>query len=125
MGDIDGDGDIDVLITNGNGTVRLFRNDAAKKGRWLSVRTFDPVLRRDAIGAIVRVRTGARTQVREIWHTYGYLSSSDASAYFGLGAVDRVDEIRVRWPDGAVELFGPYQPDRTVELVKGAGRRAP
>ncbi|MCH8805187.1 MAG: CRTAC1 family protein [Planctomycetes bacterium] len=124
LGDIDRDGDLDLLVTNANGTVELFRNDVPKAGHWLMVRAVVPRLRRDAIGATLTLRAGDRQLYREVKHTYSYLSNSDAAVHFGIGAAAKVDEIRVRWPDGSRESFGPFDVDRYIEIAKGAGRPA-
>ena len=124
VGDIDRDGDLDLLVTNANGTVELFRNDVPKRGHWLIVRAIAPRLHRDAVGATLTLRAGRRQLYREVKHTYSYLSSSDAAVHFGIGAATRVDEIRVRWPDGSLESFGPFDVDRYIEIAEGAGRPA-
>ena len=119
IGDIDGDGDLDVLISQDGGPARLFRNDAAKSGRWLIVRAVEPDLRRDAIGAVVTVLAGGRTHKRVILSTISYASSSQAVAHFGLGEVDRIDQVAVTWPDGETEQFTDVPIDATVELRRG------
>jgi hypothetical protein len=126
-GDLDADGDRDVVVTNGNGTVRVYRNDAAvgpggdAAGAWLLVRAVDPALRRDAIGAVVRVRVGSRWHRRDVRAAASYLSSSDPRAHFGLADATAVDEIVVEWPDGTRESFGGGAVDRVVEVRKGQG----
>lgn len=125
IGDIDNDGDLDVLITNSAGPCRLFRNDVPKTGNWLIVRAFDPDRNRDAIGASIAVTTGGRTIYRQIDAGFSYLSSGDLRAHFGLGAVEQVERIVVRWPDGAVERFGTTAVDQSIVLVKGSGTAAP
>lgn len=122
-GDIDNDGDIDLLLTNGQGRARLFRNDVPRRGNWLTIRALDPTLGRDAIGARVTVHCGARRFVRTIGRCFSYLSSNDPRAHFGLGQVERVDRINVVWPDGTSEDFSGVAVDREVKLVRGKGER--
>ncbi len=122
FGDIDGDGDLDVLMTHADGPARLFRNDTPKQGRWLIVRAVDPRLNRDAIGAVVSVRVGDRRLRRTVIAAYSYASSSQPIAHFGLGDNGHIDEITVRWPDGMAERFDGVPVDSAVELLRGTGR---
>ncbi len=74
--------------------MRLYRNDASKKGGWLLVRAFDPVRKRDAHGARVQVVAGGKSYLRLASPGYSYLSSNDPRAHFGLpggGAIERID----------------------------------
>ena len=125
IGDIDDDGDVDLVINNAAGPARLYRNDAPRRGHWLIVRPVDPALRRDAIGARVTVFLDGRRLMRPITRSFGYLSSSDPRAHFGLGDADRVERIEVRWPGGDREDFAVPGIDRVVELVRGTGRSQP
>ncbi|MFQ5888819.1 MAG: CRTAC1 family protein [Gemmatimonadota bacterium] len=123
LGDVDDDGDLDLLITNGGGPVRLLRNDAAS-GHWLVVRALDPALRRDAIGAVLTVFAGPRRLHRPIAPACSFLSSCDPRAHFGLGASTTVDSIVVRWPGGFVETFSGVAADTILTLRRGeAGAR--
>jgi hypothetical protein len=121
--DVDGDGALDLLVTTVAGRARLYRNIARKRGHWLMVRAVDPALKRDAYGALVRVRAGARRWLRLINPAGSYLCSSDARAHFGLGSADRVDEIEIAWPDGLTEVFPGGAVDRGLVLNRGSGRR--
>ena len=125
VGDIDSDGDLDVLITNIQGPARLYRNDAPRKGHWLKVRAHNPELRRDAIGAQISVVVGARSILRTISGGSSYLSACAPIAHFGLSDATRVDRIAVRWPDGSRESFPGVPTDRVVVVRRGEGEAKP
>ena len=111
-------------MTDVAGPARLFRNVARDRGHWLQVRALDPALHRDALGSQVSVRAGERTWHRWLHPAESYLCSSEPCAHFGLGAVERVDEITVVWPDGGSESFPGGPANRRVELRKGEGKPA-
>jgi len=115
-GDVDGDGDLDLLETNDGGRARLFRNDGRKAGAWLMIRVLDAVHHRDAIGAEVTVRAGGRRYRRDVNRGFSYLCSGDATVHFGLGEVERYEEIEVHMPDLGVRRFGGGAVNRLVEL---------
>jgi hypothetical protein len=120
-GDVDRDGDLDVLIGHAQSGPRLYRNEVPRNGRWLMVRARDPRYRRDAIGATVVAVAGEGRWLRTISRAYSYLSSSDPRAHFGLGSVERLDRIEVRWPDGLRERFPVDSLDREITLERGDG----
>jgi enediyne biosynthesis protein E4 len=122
QGDFDGDGGVDLLLTTIGGPARLFRNMAPDRGHWLQVRAFDPALKRDALGAEVRVRAGQRTWLRWICPAESYVCSSEPRAHFGLDSATEVDAIDVVWPDGSRETFPGCAVDQRLELRKGQGR---
>jgi hypothetical protein len=121
-GDLDGDGDDDLVITNIHGPARVYRNDAPDQGHWLAVRAVDPALGRDAVGARIELVAGDRRQHRALRAGAGYLSCGPCVARFGLGDTNAYDELRVRWPDGTLEAFPGGEADRSLVLERGAGR---
>jgi hypothetical protein len=124
-GDIDGDGAVDLLVTTIGGPARLFRNVAPDRGHWLQVRAIDPGPRRDALGALVRLRVGETNRVCSLHPADSYLGSSEPIAHFGLGKFEHVDSIEIVWPDGRHEIFDNHRNGFTVnkrlELHKGEG----
>ena len=121
LGDLDGDGDLDALVTNANGTARIYRNEFPDSGNWLIVRAVEPALRRDAYGATITVVTSGKERQRLMTPTRSYLTSSDPRAHFGLGPATAVEAIRVQWPDGTREGFPGVPANRVVVVRKGEG----
>ncbi|MGI8980704.1 MAG: CRTAC1 family protein [Pirellulaceae bacterium] len=125
LGDMDGDGALDLLVTQIGGPARILRNIAPARGHWLMVRALDPALHREALGAEVRVVTGARRWQSIIQPGQSYQCANDPRAHFGLGPVDRIDSIEVLWPDGTLEQFPCRGVDRVVEVQHGKGKALP
>ena len=122
MGDVNGDGGLDLLVTRIGEGAQLFRNVAPDRGHWLMVRALERVAARDAIGAEVRVRADSRRWGRLIQPAGSYRCSSDPRAHFGLGGVTRIDEISVLWADGSEEVFPGGGVDRVVVVRMGSGQ---
>jgi hypothetical protein len=108
FGDVDNDGDTDVVVTNNNGPVRLLLNEWNSRNHWLGLRVVDKT-GRDALGASVEVVIAKDKSLRRRVRTDGsYLSANDPRVLVGLERATRVEAVRVRWPDGAtVELKAP------------------
>ena len=122
-GDIDNDGDIDLLAVGIAGPARLYRNVAKRLGHWLTVRATDPEHGgRDAHGALLTVHCGNRAFWGMVNPAQSYLSSHDPRVHFGLGTATRFDRIHVVWPDGKEEWFPGGETDRFVLLERGEDR---
>lgn len=118
-GDIDRDGDLDLLVSDINSSARLYCNEFAPGGNWIAIRAIDPALNRDAIGAEIRIRCGDRWQMRLVTRAHSYLSSHDVAVHFGVGTVNRVDAIEVTWPGGERESFGARAVNQFILIKKG------
>jgi hypothetical protein len=122
-GDFDGDGGLDLLVTTIAGKAQLLRNVAPNRGHWLSLRAFDPALKRDALGTSIRLHAGERSWLGWLHPAESYLSSSEPRAHFGLGPIAAVDRIEVTWPNGDRETFPACTADQRLELRKGEGKK--
>ena len=125
FGDIDNDGDIDVLVCNNNGPVRLFRNDTGHQKKWLGlrlmVRLTDSKKKRDMPGTRVGLkRKGKPTLWRRVRTGGSYCSANDPRVVFGLGESDIVDSIEILWPDETKETWQNPIPMKYTTLIKGA-----
>jgi hypothetical protein len=122
FGDIDNDGDLDVLVATNAGPAALLRATGQPQHHWLRFRLVGRRGNRSAIGAAIRVRTGERVQTRMVRSGSSYLSQSDLRQTFGLGSDTQVNDIEVRWPNGNVESFGRAEADRELTLVEGGAQ---
>jgi len=121
FGDIDNDGDVDVLIANNNGPLRLLINQAAEGRHWVGLR-LTGTGGRDMVGARVRVAQGGTIRWRRARADGSYGSANDPRVLVGLGeAADPVD-VRVQWPDGKVETWSHVPVDRYSRLEQGRGQ---
>jgi hypothetical protein len=121
--DLFNDGRIEAVINNLSDDPMLLVNLARNQNHWVGVHLIGTTSNRDAIGAHVTLRAGARVWVDEVRSGSSYNSSSDLRLHFGLGSDAHLDSIRVRWPNGSIEVFNPpLVPDHILELVEGEGR---
>ena len=124
FGDVDNDGDVDVLVNNVHDTPDLFRTRADPAHHWILVKLEGTKSNRSAIGARVRVDAAGASQWQEVRGGGSYISQNDLRVHFGLGAATRVDRLEVRWPNGLVEQWRDLPADRVHRLVEGTAGRA-
>jgi hypothetical protein len=121
FGDVDNDGDIDVLVINMNDRPTLLRNDTQSSNNWITLK-MEGTRNRDAIGARVWLEDEGSLQVAEVRSGGSYLSHNDMRVHFGLGRRTRVPPVKVRWPEGAVERFEGLRPNGIHVIRQGQGR---
>lgn len=121
FGDIDNDGDVDVVVGNDGGPLQLFINDVGNRQHWLGLRLTD-THGRDALGARVQVtRAGLPAVWRRVRADGSYASANDPRVLVGLGASTATPDLVVRWPDGRDERWTGVAIDRWTTLTQGTG----
>jgi hypothetical protein len=124
IGDLDGDGRLDVVFNNCDAKPAVLKNVTAQPGHWLEMRLVGDVTRKtpcDATGAIVFVTTGKLRQRQDVVSGASYASQNDYTVHFGLGGATSVDKVEVKWPNGSVESLDIKGVDRKITVVQGKG----
>jgi hypothetical protein len=124
VGDLDGDGRLDLVINNLDAKPVVLRNVAGTNAHWLGLRLIGDVVKRsprDAIGSIAYLTTGNLRQRQDVVSGAVYCSQNDMTLHFGLGAATKVDKLEIQWPDGSVESFDVPAIDRVVTITQGKG----
>ncbi len=116
VGDLNGDGRLDVVVTALSAPAEIWINDSPGGSHWLELRLEGTKSNRDAIGARIKVVAGGKTQYNHVAFAAGYASSSAGPAHFGLGAAKMADAVEIRWPSGVVQELKDIPADRVVNV---------
>ena len=118
FGDMDNDGDVDIVVSNLKDAPTVLRNDTGNASRWLTVKLIGTHCNRDAIGTRVTVVSGELTQMREVKSGSGYLSQNDLRLHFGLADATRVDTLTVRWLCGRVQTLQNVETNQVLVILE-------
>ncbi len=118
--DYDNDGDQDVIVFPYTGSVKLMRNDlSGPDTHWLRIfldNSGATGIAPNGIGSVIELKLGTRTLIGRIDGGSNYLSQSEMSAHFGLGAATVVDEVRVHWTNGTTTVMSDVAADQTLNI---------
>jgi hypothetical protein len=115
-GDLDNDGDLDLVVNNLAAPAVVLRNET-HGGHWLTLAVRGPGRQWRAVGATVTISAGGRTQRAIVQSARGYLSAGDDRVHFGLGAATKADRVTVRWPSGAEKDLRDVAADRFLDVA--------
>ncbi len=121
FGDLDNDGDIDIVVEDLDSIPMILKNEGNKSNHWISLELGAKEGNPLAIGARIKVTTGNVTQTEEIRSGASYLSQNDLRVHFGLGTAKKVDAIEIRWPSGKVETIRDIAADKFYGVLQGEG----
>jgi hypothetical protein len=121
VGDIDNDGDIDILIANIGQSPDLLRNEGGNRSNSLFVRTIGRKSTREGIGARLKLTVGGKMLRREVKAGSSYLAQNDFRIHFGMGKSPRADRLEILWPSGVVDVVLDIDANQIITVQEGAG----
>ena len=121
FGDIDNDGDVDIVINDLDGSPQVLRNDGGNTNNSILIKTVGVKSNRDGIGARVKVVSGDLTQIDEVRSGGSYISQSDLRLHFGLERRTKIDLIEIRWPSGVVDKITNANVNKIITVKEGRG----
>ncbi len=121
FGDIDNDGDVDIVVNDLDGSPQVLRNDGGNTNNSILIKTIGVKGNRDGIGARVKVVSGNLALVDEVRSGGSYLSQDDLRLHFGLEKRTKIDLVEVRWPSGAIDRIPNLNANKILTIKEGKG----
>ncbi len=121
FGDLNNDGNVDIVVLNVDGPPSLLLNKGGNKNHRVLFKLLGTKSNKMAIGARVTVKAGKLVQIGEVRGGGSYISQNDPRLHFGLGAESRMDEVEIKWPSGAKEALQSVPADFIYTIVEGGG----
>jgi hypothetical protein len=119
VGDLNGDGRLDMVVTALSAPAEIWMNDSPA-GHWLEFQLEGTKSNRDGIGARIKLIAGGVTQYDHVVFAAGYASSSAGPVHFGIGQAKSADSVEIRWPSGTLQVLKDVSADRVVKVKEPA-----
>lgn len=119
FGDLDNDGDLDIVVQNARARPTVMMNETVNDNHWTLLKLVGTKSNRSAVGAIARLSAGDLTLVDEVRAGRGYQSADDLRLHFGLGRREKIDLLEIRWPSGKKETWKNLPTNRVLVLTEG------
>jgi hypothetical protein len=120
VADYDRDGDGDILATENDGPMHLWRNEVPRRGPYLRVNPRGTTSNRDGVGTRIVATIGTYRMERYLRAGSSYLSHSEKTATFGLGGARQLDSLVLHWPSGQVDRFADVAGNQDILVVEGS-----